>query len=64
MAKLTQCNMTKEERYKEAMALIDSEKMSHIRESYGWDCQIYEDRMQVVSVNVAKLAVEIALGKA
>jgi len=56
--------MTKEERYKEAMALIDSEKMSHIRESYGWDCQTYEDRMQVVSVNVAKLAVEIALGKA
>lgn len=56
--------MTKEERYKEAMEFIDENKMSHIRESYGPDCQIYEDRMDVVSVNVAKLAVEIALGKA
>jgi len=56
--------MTKEERYKEAMALIDSEKMSHYSESYGPDCQIYERRIEVVSVNVAKLAVEIALGKA
>lgn len=55
--------MTKEERYKEAMAYINSNKMSHIRESY-WGDRVYEDRMEVVSVNVAKLAIEIALGKA
>lgn len=56
--------MTKEERYKKAMALIDSNKMYHVEESYGPDCQIYKNRTEAVSVNVAKLAVEIALGKA
>lgn len=55
--------MTKEERYKKAMAFIDSNKMYHFEESYGPDCQIYEHRIETVSVNVAKLAVEIALGK-
>ncbi len=55
--------MTKEERYKEAMAYIDSNKMNHVSETY-WGDQVYEDRMEVVSVNVAKLAIEIALGKA
>ncbi len=54
--------MTKEERYKEAMEYIDSNKMSHIKESY-WGDRVYEDRMEVVSINVAKLAIEIALGK-
>ena len=56
--------MTKEERYKKAMAYIDSNKMDHVDESYGPDCQIYRNRTKAVSVNVAKLAVEIALGKA
>ena len=54
--------MTKEERYKEAMTFIDSNKMSHFSESYGPDCQVYKNHTDVVSVNVAKLAVEIALG--
>ena len=56
--------MTKEERYKKAMAFIDSNKMSHISESYGPDCRVYKDHTEVVSVSDAKLAVEIALGKA
>ena len=55
--------MTKEEKYKKAMAYIDSNKMNHVSETY-WGDQVYEDRMEVVSVNVAKLAIEIALGKA
>jgi len=55
--------MTQEERYREAMAFIDSNKMSHFSESYGPDCRVYKDRTDVVSVNVAKLAVDIALGK-
>lgn len=54
--------MTKEERYKEAMAYIDSNKMNHISETYYAD-RVYENRTEVVSVNVAKLAIEIALGK-
>lgn len=55
--------MTKEERYKEAMAYIDGNKMNHVSETY-WGDQVYENRMEVVSVYDAKLAVEIALGKA
>jgi hypothetical protein len=55
--------MTKEERYKKAMAYIDSNKMSHVSEIY-WGDQTYENRTEVVSVYDAKLAIEIALGKA
>ena len=55
--------MTKAERIHEALELIDRWKMNHYETSYGPDCQVYEHNTEVVSVGIAKRALEIALGE-
>ena len=55
--------MTKEERIKKALELLELWKMHHVEESYGPDCQIYRDYDDVVSIHTAKRAIEIALGE-
>ena len=56
-------NMTQKERVKEALELLNSHKMHHVEVSYGPDCQVYKDYDDVVSIHIAKLAIEIATGK-
>lgn len=55
--------MTQEERKKKALELINSNKIIHYETSYGPDCQIHEFRREVVTINIVKRAIEIALGK-
>ena len=55
--------MTQEERKKKALDFIESNKESHVSEWYGPDCRVYKDYSDVVSITIAKLAIEIALGE-
>ena len=55
--------MTKEERKKRALDYLKSYKKSHTQTTYGWDCQIWEDHYDVVSIRDAEKAIEIALGE-
>lgn len=55
--------MTQEERKKKALDFIESNKEYHVSEWYGPDCRVYKDYSDVVSITIAKLAIEIALGE-
>lgn len=55
--------MTKEERKQKALEYLKRRKMNHTETSYGFDCQIYEDRYDVVDINDAETAIKIALGE-
>lgn len=55
--------MTQEERVKKALDLLNGSKTHYWEESYGPDCRIYERRKEVVSIDIAKRAIEIATGK-
>ena len=55
--------MTKEQRIKNALDLLNRHKMHHVEETYGPDCQVYRDYDDVVSIHIAKRAIETALGE-
>lgn len=55
--------MTQEEKKKRALDYLKSHMMYHTEESYGFDCQIYERRYDVVNIKDAEIAIKIALGE-
>ena len=55
--------MTQEEKKQKALEYLKRRKMNHMETSYGFDCQIYEHRYDVVDIKDAETAIKIALGE-